>query len=250
MILDSLITVVEKSARGKRIKDVRAGLGYTAVLLDNNSCGLAYTFRNELGPCCSAFGRAGEIKGIDCTEAIKWSKSRNLVQSAIGVATINALLQNRVKEYECDNVFKVLDIGVNDVLGVIGDFKPLTNGRGKSAKKMYVFERKTSNTDNYYPDHSISEHLPKCDIVVITSTSIINKTFDNIIEYCKGARKVAMVGATTPLCTEVFSKYKIDILAGVLVLNPIKLLDIVSQGGGTKHFDNNVKQIYIDMGNM
>lgn len=247
MITDNLIEVVKEEAEGKRIKDVRVGIGYTAVLLDDNKCGLAYTFRNELGCCCSVFSKGGIVKGQECSDVIQWAKADNLVQAAIGVATINALLQKNIGNYNCDNVFEVLDIGCDDTLGVIGDFGPLVNGKGKKAKKMYVFERRDIEGENYYSDDSINEHLPKCDIVVITSTSIINKTFDEIIKYCNKARQVAMVGPTTPLCPSVFNKYKIDIIAGALVSKPSKLLDIVSQGGGTKNFGNSVEQIYINL---
>lgn len=247
MITDNLIETVKGKAEGKKIKDVRVGIGYTAVLLDNNKCGLAYTFRNELGCCCSVFSKGGTVKGQNCSDIIQWAKADNLVQGAIGVATINALLQEDIDEYKCDNIFEVLDITDEDTLGVIGDFKPLTKGKGKKAKKMYVFERNVKEGGIYYSDDSISEYLPQCDIVVITSTSIINKTFDDIINYCKNARQVAMVGPTTPLCPSVFNKYKIDIIAGVLVLQPLKILDIVSQGGGTKSFGDSVKQIYIKM---
>lgn len=246
MIVTDLIEAVKEKAEGKRIKDLRVGLGYTAVLLDDDKCGLAYTFRNELGPCCCVCSEGGKIKEKKTIDIIQWAMSDNLVKSSIGIATINALLQDNVKEYNCSNVFEVLDIGAKDTLGVIGDFKPLTKGKGKKAKKLYVFERRESREDNYYSSNMINEYLPKCDIVVITSTSIINKTFDEIVKYCTKARQVAMVGPTTPLCPKVFKKYKIDILAGVLIEKPLKVLEIVSEGGGTKNFNDSVKQIYLE----
>lgn len=245
MIIDSLIELAQEKTTDKIIKDLRLGLGYTAVLLSDDKCGLAYTFRNELGPCCSVFDQAGSIKGRDCKEVIQWAKSDNLVQATMGLATINALLQEEDKDYKDGNLFDVIDIRDTDTLGVIGDFGPLTRGKGKNAKKMYIFERKEGK--NYYPYESIDQHLSKCDIIVITSTSIINKTFDSIIRYCKQARQVIMVGPTTPLCPDMFKDYGVNILAGVFVKKPLKVLNVVSQGGGTKNFGNSVQQIYFTL---
>jgi len=52
MIVDELIEYASGMVQGRKIADVRAGLGYTAVMLEDGACGLAYTFRNELGSCC------------------------------------------------------------------------------------------------------------------------------------------------------------------------------------------------------
>jgi uncharacterized protein (DUF4213/DUF364 family) len=41
------------------------------------------------------------------------------------------------------------------------------------------------------PSSAIPEYLPRCDVVIITATSIINHTFDDIVPYCKNARGFA-----------------------------------------------------------
>lgn len=74
---------------GKQIKVLnigRAGLSYICVLLDDNSCGLAYTFRNELGCFCGIFDEAGSLIGRKCAELIPWAKSKNRLMAAVGLA--------------------------------------------------------------------------------------------------------------------------------------------------------------------
>ena len=248
MVLDSLIDSVSKKAALRIVEDVRIGLGYTAVLLDNGSCGLAYTFRNQLGGCCCVLKDAGHMKGMKCDDVIRWAKDANLAKSAVGLATINALLQEDIEDYRCDNIFDNLQVKPEDALGVVGDFGPFLRDIRKQVKDMYVFEKKVQEVQGYlYPEESMDTYLPNCDIVIITSTSIINKTFDNIIKKCQNAREIIMLGPSTPLAPAVFRKYKVTLLAGIIVCEAEKVLDVVSQGGGTRSLGNSVKQMYINI---
>lgn len=248
MVLDSLINKVSEKAAERKIEDVRIGLGYTAVLLDNGSCGLAYTFRNELGPCCCVLKEGGELKSLKADNIINWVKEANLAKSAIGLAAINALLQEKDMDYKCGNIFNVAQLTPNDVVGVIGDFGPYLKKVRKQVKDMYVFEKKVNDVKGYmYPEELIDEYLPKCDVAIITSTSIINKTFKNIIEKCQDAREIIMVGPSTPLYPELFKKYNVTYLAGVIVNDTERVLDIVSQGGGTRSLKDSVKQACIEL---
>ena len=47
MITDELLNSLAEKAQHRLVEEVRIGLGYTAVLLDDGACGLAYTFRDE-----------------------------------------------------------------------------------------------------------------------------------------------------------------------------------------------------------
>jgi uncharacterized protein (DUF4213/DUF364 family) len=71
-------------------------------------------------------------------------------------------------------------------------------------KNIYVFEQNVPEGSGLYPAEAISTYLPKCDVVVITATSIINHTFDEVSSYCKNAKEVCLVGPSTPLCPEIF----------------------------------------------
>jgi hypothetical protein len=43
--------------------DIRIGLGYTAVLLENGSCGLAYTLHEKEHESCGVMPDAGKLAG-------------------------------------------------------------------------------------------------------------------------------------------------------------------------------------------
>ena len=75
------------------VADVRLGLGYTAVQLDDGRCGLAYTFRHELHEGCGVMSEAGTLAGRRASDLAQWAKSTDLLVSAVGLATLNALIE-------------------------------------------------------------------------------------------------------------------------------------------------------------
>lgn len=245
MLVDDLIDYVLPQTSGKKIKDVRAGLGYTCVQLEDSSCGLAYTFRNELGNCCSILNDAGNLIGRYGSELIPWAKSRNRLMAAIGLATINAVLNSPHVNWDTGNIISALDVNPSDTFGMVGAFRPILNVIKNKTSNIFVFEQVATKMNGVYPEDSIPSLLPKCDVVVITATSIINHTIDEVLANCKSAREVCLVGPSTPLCPELFKLFNVTILAGTVVKNPELVLQIVSQGGGTMSMKPAIKKVLV-----
>jgi hypothetical protein len=245
MISDSLIERALSESRHRKVADVRAGLGYSCVMLEDGACGLAYTFRNELGDCCSILGSAGSLIGKDVDALIPWLRDGNLLKAAVGLAAVNAVINEAGKRWDTGNVIDAITIGPSDTFGMIGNFKPIMAKVRTMTEKIYVFERNVPEGSGLYPSETIPVHLPKCDVVILTATSLINHTFDEVVESCKNAREVCMVGPSTPLCGEIFKPLNITLLAGSVVTNPGLILQIVSQGGGTLAMKPAVRQVLL-----
>lgn len=245
MIIDELVEHALSKDCGRKISDVRAGLGYTCVLLDDNSCGLAYTFRNELGYFCGVINEAGSIIGRNALDIMLWLKSKNLLMASIGLATINAILNNSQAHWETGNVTTALDVTPTDTFGMVGDFGPILQGVRKNTEHIYVFEQNTDKEAGLYAEADIPLYLPKCDVVVVTATSIINHTIDGVLSHCTGAREVCLVGPSSPLCPEVFKNHNVTLLAGDVVTDPEQILRIVSQGGGTMAMRHAMKHVLV-----
>jgi len=220
LIVEKLIDHALHILAGQRIKDVRAGLGYTCVLLDDDTAGLAYTFRNEMGYGCGIINEAGTLIGKTAGEIIPWAKNEHRLKAAIGLATLNAIINNVPGlNWVTGNVADAINISENDTLGMVGEFPPILMNAGKKTQKVFVFELDPPEGSGIYPSESIPHHLPECNVVVLTATSIINHTIDDIIPHCRNAREVCIVGASTPLCPDVFRDYNVTTLAGSIVLN-------------------------------
>lgn len=245
MIIDELVEKALSKAGKRKIKDLRAGLGYTCVMLDGGDCGLAYTFRNALGECCGVLDEAGSLIGRPALEIIPWLKDNNCLKSAIGLAAVNAVLNNNRNDMGSGNVMDILKILPEDTFGMVGEFKPILSSVNKTTKNVYVFEENNTKCGEASFENSIPIRLPECTVVVITATSIINHTIEKVLMFCKNAREVCLVGPSTPFCPEVFGRYGITLLAGSQVKNSDRVMEIVSQGGGTLSMKPAINQLYI-----
>lgn len=243
MIVDELIDIAVSKAGEKKVQDVRAGLGYTCVMLEGGSCGLAYSFRNEMGRGCGVHSRAGSMIGMSGAEIMQWAREKNRLRAAMGLAAINAALNSPDREWETGDVAGAFTLDKTDTLGMVGQFAPILMKVRDSAGKIYVFEKDGPEERGVYGPEKIPQLLPECDVVVITATSIINHTIDDILPHIKKAREVCITGPSTPLCPEVFGKYRVTMLAGCVVTDSEKILQIVSQGGGTPSMKPAVKQV-------
>ncbi|MDY0120233.1 MAG: DUF364 domain-containing protein [Clostridia bacterium] len=245
MIVLELIDRALALSDGRTIKDVRAGLGYTCVMLEDDHTGLAYTFRDEMGCCCGILHSAGKLIGMKVNDIIPWAREKDRLKAAIGVAAINAVLNDPDKNWDTGNVLEAFTLSESDHFGMIGEFKPILKVVQSMTKNIYVFAQDVPENSLLYPSRSIPNYLPRCEVVVLTATSIINHTFDEISPYLKNAKEVCLVGPSTPLCPQIFRNYNMTLLAGSVVTKPEQMLQIVSQGGGTMAMKPAIEQVLV-----
>lgn len=239
MIIEELLSLAEDELKKREAIDVRIGLSYTGVLLDDQSFGLAYSFSNEAGRCCEIVDKAGELEE-NAWKLAKFALATRAVDSSVGVATLNAILNRNVKGEEGD-ILDFLDLKKGDKIGMIGNFEPVVKRMDEDIKP-YVFERNPKEED-IYPDWAAEVILPYVDVVIITGATVINKTIDHLLELAKNSREIAILGPTSPMAPEVFKKRGVTLLGGMLVEDVRKALKIISQGGGTKGIKNVSRKI-------
>lgn len=243
MMEEGLIRQALARAGGQTVRDVRAGLGYTCVWLSGGGCGLAYTFRNKLGSCCSLLPVAGSMVGMRAEELVLWLRDENRLKAAMGLAAVNALLNANAGISGTGNIMDALTIKKDDAFGMVGMFRPILAQARKKTERIYVFERGQHLTEGLLSEEEMPQYLTKCSVVVLTATSIINHTIEQVLPCCKNARQVCLVGPSTPLDREAFRDSPVTHLAGVVVKDPERLMQIVSQGGGTMSMKPAVDQV-------
>jgi uncharacterized protein (DUF4213/DUF364 family) len=244
-IVEEIIESIEGKTQDKTIEDARVGLCYTAVLLNDGQLGLAYTFSSHgTFHSCRNSLEAGSLKGKNAQEIIQYARSDNLLASSIGIATINALVNSKAKNAIEGNILEVVNPQKSDIVGMVGFFGPLIDPLKKTVKKLYVFEEKNKIIHpDVYPSEKITEILPQCEVIMISATTLINKTVDSLFSLAKNARETVMLGATTPFLPRIFIKRDVTILSGIQVLDKTKALQIVSEGGGMRAFKQSIKKV-------
>ncbi len=242
MLVDEICKQVLSITAGHSIQDIRVGLGYTAVVLENGRCGLAFTLHEKEYESCTVIAEAGSLAGRDSSELVSWLTQPDETACAIALATANALIDIPQGAVEAD-ILDLLSVGPEDAVGMIGYFGPLVGSIKKQARTLHIFERKPIPDLGVLPDSAAGDLLPQCQVVVLSATTLLNQTIDGVLECCKAAREIAVLGPSTPFLPEVFSGRGVTILSGVQVMDTPKVLRVVSEAGGTRSFGRAIRKL-------
>lgn len=222
-----------------KAEDARIGLAYTGVLISGNYGGVACTPLYEFSGC-PALGFTETIKGKTADKMIELALSENPLEAAVGIATVNALSQ-MLRELEPEN-FNVSNVDVLDLIkpgdrvAMVGYFGPLVPKILKITEKLTVLEKREieSPETRTLSSEKAREVLPQSDVIIISASTLANRTFDELLSLRGTAREVILLGPSAPLYPTPFFERGITALMGTRILDPMNMLTIVSEAGGTK----------------
>jgi uncharacterized protein len=247
MILQQIREYAAGRALGRTVADVRIGLCYTAVLLDDGSAGVAYTFKEHLPAGCDVFQGKRPVAGKPASETLAYLASPDLLQRAVGLATANALINHGHEELIAGDILEVLACGLDDRVGMVGYFPPLMPVLKPKVKELLIFEALLKGSPGVYAEDQAAALLPSCTVAIITATTLLNNTLPALLEACRSCRAIAIVGATTPLAPEVFKSKGVTLLSGIVVTNAPGLLRQVSEGGGMGSFKGYMQKVNLPL---
>lgn len=243
---------LEKAAH-KKVTDIRIGLGYTGVMLDDGSAGVAYTFRDMAGHGCSVLGDK-PFSDSPAADVVDLISSGNLIERTVGIAAANGLLNgDRLEErlkgcrIAYGDLLDSITITREDRVGMVGFFAPLLPLLRNRAGEVLIFEKNPDRAAGLYSDEQAKDLLPSCSVVIITATSIINDTFENIAPAARNSRVIALLGASTPLAPDIFKNYGVTHLSGIIVTDPVSILRVISEGKGMRFFKGYIKKVNVIM---
>ena len=241
MILERVYHMAKPALAGRKINDVRVGLGLMAVQLDNGLIGVTYVLNGEIEHACATLPQAGSLVGMPAEEIAEWAlQGNNVIRSALGIAVLNSVaefekLERMNQPKGADAVFSV-ELQPEDTIGVIGHIGPVISRLQDRKNEMMIFERNEEKVGRNYPESAQPELLPKCQVVFATSATLINGTLEKILQYCENAREIVMVGSSTPMYPEAFAGTGVTVLSGMrwLSSNRDQILMGISQCAGMK----------------
>ncbi|WP_292376821.1 Rossmann-like domain-containing protein [Methanosarcina sp. UBA411] len=222
-----------------KAEDVRIGLAYTGVLISGNYGGVACTPLYEFSGC-PALGFTETIKGKTADKMLELALSENPLEAAVGIATVNALSQ-MLRELEPEN-FTISNVDVLDLIkpedrvAMVGYFGPLVPKILKITEKFTVLEKREieSPETRTLSSEKAREVLPQSDVIIISASTLANRTFDELLSLRGTAREVVLLGPSAPLYPAPFFARGITALMGTRILDPMTMLTLVSEAGGTK----------------
>jgi uncharacterized protein (DUF4213/DUF364 family) len=222
-ILDDLTSTLNPEAR---VRDIRQGLFHTGVL--TRECGLAATLpRDALRQEQPSVKKPGLLLEESALELARMVYSEGILEAAIGMATINSLLE--IDEERCEDLNAsdlIAEKGKNKRVAIVGHFPFISKLRG-AVKELWVIERNPQEGD--FTEAEAEALIPQADVVGITGTAFTNHTVEHLLELCNPKAYVVILGDTAPLSPVLFG-YGIDAISGTKVIDPELALSCVSQG--------------------
>lgn len=244
MIIDRVLSVAKPYLKDQSIVDAVLGLSLIGIELDNKDIGLAYMLRDRLPAGCSSFGFAQEIIGANAYQVAKLARDgEDDAQKGVGMAVLTAgTRQLDLPDEDDKDPYLGLDVRSDDVVGMIGFIPPIAKSFSEKVRELIIFDKGIShiasgNLQFVKPMDMQAQLLPKCDTLIISGTTVINQTIDDLLNMCSGAREIIMIGSSTPMYPEAFQGTKVKILAGAWWDNQYKseLFKKISLSCGISH---------------
>jgi len=235
-IIEALVEHGLSLAGGERVAKVRVGLGYTAVTLESGKAGVGAMLRYLLdADGCSILPYPGTLGGRDAAELVPLLGSPGIVEASIGLAAVNALFEpNGMAGLSTGDPVDLLGIRPKDRVAMVGYMAPVAERIRRAAAECVVFDDGRAGEEGITETRLEEDLLPGCDVVVLSATSLLNKTFDRLVELSAGAREICVMGASTPLAPGVFRPRSVTLLSGRRFTDPGRLLRVVGEAGGRK----------------
>jgi uncharacterized protein (DUF4213/DUF364 family) len=257
VIADTIDIITERSPTPLKeiwIDDLVIGIFFTGVKLSTVHAGCAFTPIGEVpeAVCCpttaARMPQAGKLEGSPISEILKYALDPNVLKSAIGVATLNALTQwiiesdkkNAYQVIKERDGFDLLEIQPYETVSLIGAFGPYIHRLKTMGNPFFIIEKnpETLRTDEikYFKSESeMASTLGRSNVVIITGTAIVNHSIDYILSFITKEKRTAIIGPTASMIPDAFFKRGVGLMAGVRILNPHLMVNILKQGGSAYH---------------
>ena len=159
-----------------------------------------------------------EYTGLALKELAQTAKSWNLSESGFGMAAINAFY-NTPERLVALNAYEPFDNYCTDGLdlrgkhiGVVGHLN-MPQSVYEQAASVRILERNPQLGD--YPDSACDWLIPQCDVVIMTASTLVNKTLPHLLELSKNAYTI-LAGPSCPMCPGLLD-FGIDRIAGLVI---------------------------------
>jgi len=151
-------------------------------------------------------------------ELAQAAKSWNLTEAGFGMAAINAFF-NTPACLDALNAYEPFDNYCTDGLdlrgrqiGVVGHLN-MPQSVYEQAASVRILERSPRPGD--YPDSACDWLIPQCDVVIMTASTLVNKTLPHLLELSKNAYTI-LAGPSCPMCPKLLD-FGIDRIAGLVI---------------------------------
>ncbi len=258
-ILGETLTAVDAILGPERneiaVERVVVGLFFTGVKLSNGVAGACATPIKTIpeAVCCPSSAMAmpfpGKLAGRPAADLARDALSSHGIRRAVGIAALNALADccwQRRPNPETDlcpglDAFDASDIRPGDRVVVVGAFVPFLKELKRRGQPFLVLEQdpatlKADELPFFRPAEQAADILPQAEVVLITGSTLVNNTLEELLALARPEARVTIVGPTVGMLPDAFLRRGADVLGCVRITAPDAFLDLLAEGGSGYHF--------------
>jgi uncharacterized protein (DUF4213/DUF364 family) len=222
-----------EKAHETEVESLSIGLSYTAVTTSDGGIGVACTYVDD-GRCCSRNRDYRDYEGARAVELLAEIESPDPLRRSMGLALVNALNYHEASRFPEDATGRLwmdsFGIGSGTRVAMVGLFRPLLRhfeDRGALVEVLDDFRGVGERSGFYKKLEGWAE------VLLLTSTSILNDSTEEILNRTAPGVKVIMMGPSTPMVADAFRHLPVHILAGTVPVDKAGVLKAVRHGVGT-----------------
>jgi len=224
------------------------GLGYTAVTTSDGGIGLSYTYFGDK-KSCMVLNKHIDYEGRSADQLLAKIKSDNTVERSMALALINALNYDEAFKLPEDDDNKIMfdkfKIGKNRRVAMVGYFPPLVRNFEAMGISLEILDlsRGLGQKGDFY------DKLKNwAQAILLTSTSILNNSTEEILAHAGEKVKTVMLGPSTPMVAGAFEHLPVHMLAGTVPVDQAKTLKAIRHGMGTPVLHKHSRKVFLDIG--
>jgi uncharacterized protein len=237
------------------IERVVVGLFFTGVKLNNGVVGTCATPIKTIpeAVCCPTSAMAmpfpGKMRGRPAADLAHEALAGQSIRRAVGIAAINALAEccwqhRQHPEIELRlgvDAFDATEIHPGDQVVVVGAFVPFLKELKRRGQSFLVLEKdpltlKSDELPFFRPAERAGEIVPQADVLLITGSTLVNATLEDLLAMARPEARVTVVGPTVGMLPDAFLARGADVLGCVRITEPDAFLDLLAEGGSGYHF--------------
>ena len=192
--------------------------------LEDNSVGFMYIQLNEKLPKRLSEFNTKTLIGQSPLTLLSHLGDSDELQHLMAFGVLSAVSQHILSagRYEFNytmDPFGSLNILPQDMVGMVGFFPPLVNFCEQHDIPLIVIEKKpelVQKKQNFEVCLDPSR-LNQCNKVLITGTTILNNSIDEVLSQCKNAKKIAVVGPSASILPDPLFRRGVTVIGGTQV---------------------------------
>lgn len=253
MIIDKTISFLknQRESNWDRVffEDVCIGTYLTAVKLSDGSAGVATTIHGKVKSCRKdqrRFGpfSPGKIKGSKVAGFFEHQNDDPIMES-LRMATLNALsskwaFREGYKIHGNTDPIDILPLNKKNKIVLVGAFQSYIRKIQETNNELLVMElQKDALFEDqkhlFVPAEEAKKVLPEADIVIMTGMTMVNKTFEGLLDHISNSQTVVVTGPSSNIIPQVLFEHKVSMIGATLITDSDRLLQLAREAGAGYH---------------